>query len=118
MKIQKTKYKFDLLIHFVYNMYRRVKMKKTDILKHIGISRQLFQSWFNHDDLDLFTDFNEKNNEITSNLVKRGRLINALKEGKNKQEAIFDAGLTPSEFLEIYEGSKKEKIIHQTFKKQ
>lgn len=92
-----------------YLLLRKNGWKKTDILKHIGISRQLFQSWFNHDDLVLFTDFYEKNNEITSNLVKRGRLINALKEGKNKQEAIFDAGLTPSEFLKIYEDSKKEK---------
>ena len=92
-----------------YLMLRKNGWDKTKILKHLGIPTQIFQSWSNHDDLDLFCDFHKRNNELTENLIKRGRVINALKEGKSKDEAILDAGLTPKEFLEIYNTSKLEK---------
>ena len=92
-----------------YLMFRKNGWDKTKILKHLGIPIQVFQSWSNHDDLELFSDFQNKNNELTENLIKRGKVINALKEGKSKDEAILDAGLTPKEFLEIYNTSKIEK---------
>lgn len=91
-----------------YLKYRKNGLNKKDILKQINISRDMFQSWSRHDDLDLYKDFERKNSQITSFLIKRGLIINALKDDKSKEEAIFSAGLTPSEFLEIYNTSKRE----------
>lgn len=62
-----------------------------------------------HDDLDLFREFKVKNNDITSNLLKRGLIINALKEGKTKSEAISCAKISEDEFNEIYQTSRIEK---------
>ena len=92
-----------------YLNYRKNGWNKKDILKQINISKDMFNSWSKHDDLELFAKFKEENKKITSFLVKRGLIINALKDDKSKQEAIFQAGLTPREFMEIYNTSKKEK---------
>lgn len=92
-----------------YLSYRKNGWNKRDILKQINISRDLFNSWSKHEDLALFRDFRQENEQITSFLIKRGLIINALKEDKGKQEAIFQAGLTPREFMEIYNSSKREK---------
>ena len=82
---------------------------KKDILKHIGISKEIYESWNQHDGLDIYVNFKEKNKEITSNIIKKGKLINALKDGKSKEEAISAANLTVKDFLELYENSEKEK---------
>ena len=92
-----------------YLTYRKNGWNKKDILKQINISKDMFNSWSKHDDLELFKQFKEENKRITSFLIKRGLIINALKDDKSKQEAIFQAGLTPREFMEIYNSSKKEK---------
>jgi hypothetical protein len=99
-----------------YLKYRENGMNKKDILKRMNISRDMFKSWDNHEDLNLFIDFKAKNKELTSNLIKRGKIINGLKDDKSKEEAIFSAGLTPREFLEIYNKSKRERSdFHQRF---
>lgn len=92
-----------------YLNHRKNGLNKKEILKTINISKDLYDSWSKHEDLALFRDFKQQNKEITSYLVKRGLIINALKDDKSKEEAIFQAGLTPKEFLEIYNTSKKEK---------
>ena len=92
-----------------YISYRKNNWDKNEILKHINVSKEMFQSWSRHEEFKLFRDFENKNSEITSSLVKRGKIINAIKKGKGKEEAIFSANLTPKEFMEIYNTSKKEK---------
>ncbi len=92
-----------------YISYRKNNWDKKEILKRINVSKDMFQSWSRHDEFKLFRDFEDKNKEITSSLVKRGRIINGIKNGKGKEEAIFCANLTPREFMEIYNTSKKEK---------
>ncbi|WP_458405862.1 hypothetical protein [Methanobrevibacter sp.] len=92
-----------------YLHHRSNGFNKKDILKHINISRDMYDSWMKHDDLKLVRDFKNENKKITSYLIKRGLIINALKENKSKDEAISSAGLTPKEFMEIYNTSKKEK---------
>ena len=92
-----------------YLKSRKQGLNKKDILEKIGISREIFKSWMQHDDLDLFREFKVKNNDITSNLLKRGLIINALKEGKTKSEAISCAKISEDEFNEIYQTSRIEK---------
>lgn len=96
--------------------YRKNDWDKKDILKRINVSRDMYQSWSNHCDLELFRDFEDKNNQITSTLIKRGLVINGIKEGKGKEEAIFAANITPKEFMEIYNNSKRENTdFHSRF---
>ena len=92
-----------------YINYRKNDWDKRDILREINVSRDMYNSWSKHGESDLFRDFENKNAKITSDLIKRGRIINGIKEGKSKQEAIFYANLTPREFMEIYNASKREK---------
>lgn len=92
-----------------YLGYRKKGFKKQEILKHMDISKEIYQSWMDNDYLDICLQFKRANKKITANLVKRGKLINALKEDKSKTEAIASAGLTYTEFLEIYTTSKREK---------
>ena len=92
-----------------YISYRKNNWDKKDILKEINISRDMYNSWLRHDEFDLVSDFENRNAKITSDLIKRGRIINGIKEGKTKQEAIFYANLTPREFVEIYNTSRREK---------
>ena len=89
--------------------YRKEGLSKNEILKKIGISKELYKSWNKHRDLEFVIDFIDENNKITSNLLKRGLVINNLKEGHSKEDAISLAGLTSKEFLVIYNTSKKEK---------
>lgn len=99
-----------------YLKYRKNGWNKKDILKHINISKDLYNSWSKHENLKLYQDFKKQNNQITSTLVKKGLIINALKKDKGKEESIFQAGLTPREFLEIYNASKKERTnFHKRF---
>ena len=92
-----------------YLNYRKNGWSKQDILKHLDISRNMYNSWLNHDELKFVESFKQKNNKITSNLLKRGLIINNLKDGKSKNEAISASGLSYEEFQEIYDDSKKEK---------
>ncbi len=92
-----------------YLFYRRIGWNKKGILKHINVSKDMYDSWSRHSELDIFNNFKNKNSEITASLVKKGLVINGIKEGKGKEEAIFSANMTPREFLEIYNTSKKEK---------
>jgi len=92
-----------------YINYRENNWNKKEILNKIKIPKTIFDSWNKHENIKLFKDFNDKNNKITSNLIKRGLIINAIKEGKTKHEAIFSSNLTPKEFMDIYNTSKKEK---------
>ena len=99
-----------------YLKYRLKGFSKPDILKKMNISKDLVKSWGRHDDLELLVEFEEENAKITSGLIKRGKIINALKDDKSKDEAIYSVGLTPKEFLEIYNNSKKERSnFHQRF---
>ena len=92
-----------------YLSYRKNDWDKKDILKEINVSRDMFNSWSRHDEFKLFSDFENRNHDITSSLVKRGKIINGIKAGRSKQEAIFYANLTPREFVEMYNNSKREK---------
>ena len=92
-----------------YYELRKNGLNKKEILNELNISREIFNSWLTHTDIKPFNDFEKYNAHLTSNLVKRGVIINNIKEGKSKYEAISNAGITPKEFLEIYEESKKEK---------
>ena len=92
-----------------YLKYRKEGFTKEEILKKLGISKDLYKSWSKHGDLDFIRDFVDENKKITSYLLKRGLVINNLKEGYSKSEAISRAGLTKNEFDEIYTASKKEK---------
>ena len=99
-----------------YLVYRRRGYSKQEILKIMDISKNIVQSWYDNQDLDICTRFKNENAIITANLVKRGKIINALKEGKGKYEAIYSANLTPEEFLELYNTSKRERSnFHQRF---
>ena len=92
-----------------YISYRKNDWDKQEILKEINISRDIYDSWSKHSEFTLFEEFEEQNAKITSDLLKRGRIINGIKEGKTKLEAIFTANLTPRDFMEIYNTSKREK---------
>ena len=92
-----------------YLEYRNQGWRKKDILNRLNIPKELVKSWSEHDDLEFINDFQVKNREITKNLVKRGKIINALKEDKSKTEAIYSADMTPKEFLEIYNTSNSLK---------
>lgn len=92
-----------------YIEYRKNDWDKREILKEINVSRDIYNSWSRHPDFQLFSEFKNQNAKVTSDLIKRGRIINGIKEGKSKQEAIFYANLTPREFVEIYDASKREK---------
>ena len=92
-----------------YISYRKNDWDKRAILREINVSRDMYNSWSKHDESDMFREFERKNAKITSDLIKRGRIINGIKEGKSKQEAIFYANLTPREFVEIYNTSRREK---------
>jgi hypothetical protein len=92
-----------------YISYRKNDWDKKDILRRINVSKDMYNSWSRHAEFDLFREFEQRNAKITSDLVKRGRIINGIKEGKSKQEAIFYANMTPREFMEIYNASKREK---------
>lgn len=99
-----------------YLTYRMRGWHKQDILKRLNIPKGIFRSWYRQKDLDIIIDFERKNEEITQNIVKRGKIINALKEDKSKLEAIQGAGLTVEEFQEIYETSKLQKTdFHKRF---
>lgn len=80
---------------------------KKDILDN-SLKKEIFNSW-NGKTQELFLDFENKNSEITANLLKRGLIINALKEDKSKSEALKNAGFSEDEFNRIYSQSKKEK---------
>ena len=92
-----------------YLKYRKRGWSKREILKKMNISSDMVKSWAKHDDLEILADFERQNADITSTLIKRGKIINAIKDGYSKDEAIYMAGLTPKEFLEIYNASKKER---------
>ena len=92
-----------------YICYRRNDMDKMQILRNLNISKDMFNSWMKHDDHQLFVDFHNRNERITMSLIKRGMVINGIKDGKTKEEAIFSANLTPRQFIEIYNNSKREK---------
>lgn len=99
-----------------YLKYRMRGWSKPDIIKKMNISKEMVRSWSRNNDLDLLVDFEEENAKITSTLIKRGKIINALKDGKSKEEAIYAAGLSPEEFMEIYDNSKKERSnFHMRF---
>lgn len=89
---------------------------KRDILEKLSIPKAIFKSWSRHDDVDLFISFKRRNLEITSSLLKRGLIINAIKEDKSKSEALEFAGISEEEFAEIYRNSKREKTnFHKRF---
>ena len=92
-----------------YLGYRKKGLKKQEICKRMNINQNMIKSWLNHEDLKITQNFIAKNAHITSNLVKRGKIINALKDDLSVREAINSAQLTPREFLEIYNTSKREK---------
>ena len=92
-----------------YLYHRKNDLNKKDILKKINVPMDMFKSWMEHDEFNLFADFEDENEKITSSLLKRGMVINGIKEGKSKEEAIFYANMTPREFMEIYNNSKREK---------
>lgn len=89
---------------------------KKDLLKKLTIPKEIIHSWAKHDDLEIFRQFRIKNQEITSNLIKRGVIINALKDDRSKDEAIELAKITPEEFEDIYNTSIREKTdFHQRY---
>ena len=90
-----------------YLKYRQAGKKKKDILTIMGLDAEILRSW-NSDEHKIFIQFKNENSKLTSNLIKRGLIINALKDDKSKAEAIESAGITPEEFEKIYETSKKE----------
>ena len=92
-----------------YLRFRKRGLKKEIILKQMNIKDEMLQSWFKHKDLAITQMFIDENAKITSNILKRGKIINALKDDLNVKEAINAAKLTPKEFLEIYNTSKREK---------
>ncbi|WP_298521347.1 hypothetical protein [uncultured Methanobrevibacter sp.] len=92
-----------------YLNYRQRGFSKPEILKRMNISKDMVKSWSKHTDMDLLLEFEEENAKITSSLIKRGKIINALKEDKSKEEAIYSAGVSPKEFLELYNSSRKER---------
>ena len=99
-----------------YLKARKQGANKQDILRKLTLPKEILQSWSKHDDLDLFRDFKIRNEEITSSLLKRGLIINAIKDDKSKSEAIKSAKITPEEFDEIYRTSIREKTdFHQRF---
>lgn len=109
--LKSSKLLMDQYLHLRRNGYN-----KRDILKNMHISKDIFNSWSQHENLDIFKEFKHENKEITSHLVKRGLIINGLKEDKTKDEAILSAGLTPHEFLIIYNVSKRENTnFHKRF---
>ena len=89
-----------------YLKLRKRGWKKQDILKKMNITKNMLKSWLTNTDLDFLKDFQYENSIITSNLIKRGKLINALKEDYSKIEAIYAAEMTPNEFKNIYNASK------------
>ncbi|WP_298501156.1 hypothetical protein [uncultured Methanobrevibacter sp.] len=91
-----------------YLNYRIKGLSKNHVLKKMNIPKKMVKSWLMHDEFEIVRDFKQRNAEITSNLVKRGKIINALKDGKSKREAIRAANLTPQEFSMIYNNSKRE----------
>ncbi len=99
-----------------YLSYRRKGYNKKEIINHMDLPKGIVQQWLDNHDLDICLKFRRENERITSNLVKRGKIINALKEDKSKTQAICSAGLTPREFTEIYTTSKREKSnFHKRF---
>ena len=102
-----------------YLEFRKNNLNKKDILQKMKISKNIFNSWFKHSDLELFKNFENENKKITQNLVKRGLVINGIKEGKSKQKAILSAGLSLKEFDKIYQTSKREKTdFYQRFDRE
>ena len=92
-----------------YLKYRLKGWSKSEILKKMNITKDMVKSWAKHNDLELLAEFEQENAKITSTLIKRGKIINAIKDDKSKEEAIYSAGLTPKEFQDIYNASKKER---------
>ena len=92
-----------------YLKYRKRGWSKREILKKMNISADMVKSWAKHDDLEMLMEFEQKNADITSTLIKRGKIINAIKDDFSKDEAIYMAGITPKEFMDIYNASKREK---------
>ncbi|MBQ2636317.1 MAG: hypothetical protein IJG09_06430 [Methanobrevibacter sp.] len=92
-----------------YLRYKKRGLKKEIILKQMNIKEEMLESWFKHKDLTMTQRFIDENARITSNILKRGKIINGLKEDLSVKEAISSAQLTPNEFLEIYNTSKREK---------
>lgn len=92
-----------------YLGYRKRGWSKREILKKMNISSDMVKSWAKHDDLEILMEFEQKNADITSTLIKRGKIINAIKDDFTKDEAIYMAGITPKEFMDIYNASKREK---------
>lgn len=92
-----------------YLKYRKSGFNKKDILKYIQIDKNTYNLWEKDTRHELFNDFKKANQKITLTLIKRGKIINALKEDMTKSDALEYAGITVEEFDEIYELSKKEK---------
>ncbi len=91
-----------------YLALRKRGWKKQDILKKMNITKNMLASWLTNQDLEFLRDFQFENSIITANLIKRGKVINALKEDYNKIEAIYAAEMTPNEFKNIYNASKMD----------
>ena len=92
-----------------YISLRQKGLNKQKILSKLNITKDMVSSWLTHTNLKIFKDFKNKNNEITSLILKKGIIINNLKDGKTKKEAIYASGLTYKEFNDIYNSSIKEK---------
>lgn len=109
---QKTNSQFFLqtteILMEKYLKYRKRGFNKKDILKYLHLDKEVFELWEKQKH-PLFEDFKIQNKSITSTLIKRGIIINAIKDDKSKMEAIKLAGITSEEFDEIYFTSKKEK---------
>ena len=102
-----------------YIILRQEGVHKKEILSKLNITKDMVSSWMTHTELKIFKDFEQKNNEITSLIVKKGIIINNLKEGKNKKEAIKASGLSNNEFNKLYNKSIKEKNnFHKRFQEE
>ena len=99
-----------------YLTLRKRGWKKKDIIKKINITNKMLKSWLANQDLEFLRDFQFENSVLTSNLIKRGKVINALKEDCDKIEAIYAAEMTPKEFMNIYNASKLDNSdFHRRF---
>ena len=92
-----------------YIGYRKNDWDHKDILKQINVSQDMFKSWAKHEEFVMYNDFESANQKIDSDLEKRRLILKEIKEGKGMLEAIFYANLTPRDFVELYNTSKREK---------
>ena len=92
-----------------YINYRKNDWSHKEILKEINVTQLMFNSWDKHDEFVMFNEFERENQKIDSDLEKRGLILKGIKGGKGMLEAIFYANLTPRDFVELYNTSKREK---------